>query len=85
MKKIEYVDEELFTTKEIEFSDEHYNLAEEIHSHYKSELYSKCTPIMVSSDQKSLVFAVNLGDKEKDIVAYERGDDLYKIKIEKAR
>jgi len=38
---------------------------------------------MVAKDEKSLMFCVNLGDKEKDRVAYECGKQSYKIIIEK--
>jgi hypothetical protein len=38
---------------------------------------------MVRPDKKSLVFCVNFGDKLQDRVAYERGDNMYKVIIEK--
>lgn len=40
---------------------------------------------MVSKDKQSLVFCVNSGDKLKGRVAYERGDNTYKIIIEKIK
>ena len=83
MKKLDYTDEKTFITETIEFSDEHYKLAENLHEQYKNDKLSECTPIMVRNDKKSLVFSVNLGDKLKDRVAYERGDNMYKVIIEK--
>lgn len=83
MKKLEYTDEYTFITEEVEFSKEHYELAKNLHKQYESELWSKCTPIMVRKDKQSLVFCVNFGDKLKDRVAYERGDNMYKVIIEK--
>jgi hypothetical protein len=83
MKKLEYTDEETFITEEIEFSDEHYELAENLHKQYESEILSKCSPIMVRKDKKSLIFCVNFGDKMKDRVAYENGDNMYRVVIEK--
>lgn len=83
MKKLEYTDESTFTKEEVEFNDEHYELAKNLYSHYESDMWSKCTPIMVRKDKKSLTFCVNLGDKSKDRLAYERGDNMYKVIIEK--
>ena len=83
MKKLEYIDEVTFIKEDVEFSDEHYNLAENLYKQYESELWSKWTPIMVRKDKQSLVFCVNFGDKLKDRVAYERGDNMYKVIIEK--
>lgn len=83
MKKLEYTDEATFITEEIEFSDEHYDFAKKIHEQYKNELLSKCSPLMVKSDKQSLLFCVNFGDKIKDRVAYERGDNTYRVIIEK--
>jgi hypothetical protein len=83
MKKIEYTDEATFITEEVEFSDEHYELAKNLHKQYESELWSKCTSIMVRKDKQSLVFCINFGDRLKDRVAYERGDNMYKVIIEK--
>ncbi len=85
MIKLEYTDEETFITEEIEFSEEQYNIATKLHEQYKSEYLSKCSPIIVRKDKKSLMFAVNLGDKQKDRAAYERGDDLYRVVIEKIK
>lgn len=83
MIKLEYTDESNFVTEEIEFSDEHYELAQNLHKQYESELYSECTPIMVRRDKKSLVFSVNFGDRLKDRVVYEHVDNMYKVIIEK--
>ena len=83
MMALQYTREEDFTTAVVEFTDEHYKLAENLRSLYKSEILSKCTPLMVAKDEKSLMFCVNLGDKEKDRVAYECGKQSYKIIIEK--
>ena len=83
MKKLEYTDESTFITEEVEFSDEHYEFAKNLHKQYESELLSKCTPIMVTKDKQSLVFCVNFGDRSKDRVAYECGDNMYKVIIEK--
>lgn len=51
MKKLEYTDEATFITEEVEFSDEHYELAKNLHKQYESDLWSKCTPIMVKKDK----------------------------------
>lgn len=85
MKKLEYIDEATFKSEIIEFTDEHYEIAEKLHKLYEDEdnLWSKCTPIFVKSDKKSLIFCINLGDKQKDRFKYERGDNLYRIIIEK--
>jgi hypothetical protein len=58
-------------------------LAKELHRQYESELLSKCTPIMVGSDKKSLIFCVNLADKNENRVAYECGDNIYRVVVEK--
>ena len=81
MKKLEYADEATFETEEIIFTDKHYNLAKKLHELYNDDL--RCSPLMVKNDKKSLVFVINLGDKTENRVAYERGDDSYKIIIEK--
>lgn len=81
--KLEYTDEATFVTENVEFGDEHYELSKNIHKQYESELLSKCSPIMVDKDKQSLIFCVNLGDKLNHRVAYERGDNIYRIKIEK--
>lgn len=87
MKKIEYTDESDFITREMEFEDEHYELATKLHEKYQDSLLSKCSPMLVRSkgDKKALLFCVNLGDRDNDRVAYERGDNLYRIIIEKIR
>ena len=54
---------------------------EELNKLYNDDL--RCSPLMVKNDKKSLVFAINLGDKIENRIAYERGDDIYKIIIEK--
>lgn len=85
MKKLEkegmvyliHTDEETFVTSAVEFREEHYSLAEDLHSLYDDDGLSKCTPIMVSNDKKSLLFCVNLNDR------IERGDNKYRIIIEK--
>lgn len=82
MIKLEYIDEVTFNTEEIEFSEEIYDIANKLYEQYQSES-SKCTPIMVGNDKKSLVFCVNLGDREKDRISYEKGDTLYRVVIEK--
>jgi hypothetical protein len=38
---------------------------------------------MVRKDKQSLVFCVNLGDRLKDRVSYENGDNMYRVIIEK--
>jgi hypothetical protein len=83
MKKIEYTDEKTFITEEVEFKNEHYDIAKNLHKQYESELCSECTPIMVRKDKQSLVFYVNFGDKLKDRIAYERGDNMYRVIIER--
>ncbi len=92
VKKLEYTDESTFITEEVKFSDEHYELAKNlrgsslnflVYKQYENELWSKCTPIMAREDKQSLVFCVNLGDKSRDRVAYERGDNKYRIIIER--
>lgn len=80
--KLKYTDEATFITETVEFTDEYYSIAKKLHEQYDSGL-SNCTPIMVREDKKSLVFCVNLGDRLKDSVAWERGDNLYKVIIEK--
>lgn len=85
--KMEYTDENTFITEKVEILDEIYEIADNLHKEYrpphKSDLCSKSTPIMVGKDKKSLVFCINLGDKQKDKVAYDKGDNLYRIRIEK--
>ena len=81
MIKLDYTDENTLVTEEVEFTDQHHQLAKDIHDLYKSELWTRCTPLIVGSDKKSLKFGYNLGDKEKDIAAYERGDNRYVITI----
>lgn len=83
MKQLEFTSEKDFKTEILEFEDEHYEIANKLHEQYKSELLSKCSPIMVGQDKQSLLFCVNLGDKLKDRGAYERGDNMYRIRIEK--
>lgn len=80
---LEYTDEKTFITENVEIPDEQYEIAVKLHEQYKSDLWSKCSPIMVRNDRQSLVFCVNLGDKLKDRVAYECGDNSYKVIIEK--
>ena len=82
MKQVNYASEATFKSELVEFPDEQYELAESLHKIYENELWSKCTPIMVRDDKKSLVFCVNLGDKEKDRVDYECGKNAYKVIIE---
>ena len=79
MEKLKYTDESTFITEEVEFSDEHYGLAKDLHKQYES----KCSPLIVGSDKQSLLFCVNFGDRSKDRVAYERGDNMYRVVIEK--
>ena len=50
MKKLEYIDELTFKSEDINFTDDHYKIAENLHSEY-SESY-RCSPIMVKSDKK---------------------------------
>jgi len=38
---------------------------------------------MVRNDKKSLVFSVNLGDRMKDRVAYERDGNIIKLLLKK--
>lgn len=83
MKKLEYTDEATFISEEIEFSDEHYELAKKLHKEYEDVLLLKCSPLMVKNDKKSLFFCVNLGDKSKDRVAYHSGVNVYRVIIEK--
>jgi hypothetical protein len=80
MKKLEYIDESTFITEEIEFSDEHYELAENLYKNFKDVSHS---PIMVKNDKKSLVFCLNLFDKSKDRVDTECGNNVYRVIIEK--
>lgn len=69
MIKLKYTEEDTFITEEIEFSDEHYELAKKLHKQFENQ-----SPIMVKNDKKSLVFCVNLSDEFKDI---------YRVVIEK--
>ena len=39
--------------------------------------------MIVKDDKKSLIFSIDLGDRDKDRVSYEIGDCRYKITIEK--
>lgn len=82
MKTLNYTPEATFITEKIEFSDEHYGIAETLHKQYESEIIGICSPIMVRDDKKSLVFLINLGDKNNR-VAFEIGKNKYKVIIEK--
>jgi len=83
MKKLEYISEATFKPEDVLFDEEHYKLTKDIHKRYESVLLSKCSPIIVRDDKKSLCFCINLGDKDKDRFAYENGDNKYRITIEK--
>ena len=83
--KLNYTDEATFITEICDFTEEHYTLAEQLHKQYESERLSECTPLMVRKDKQSLVFTINLGDRINNRVAYERGDHIYKVVIEKVK
>ena len=87
MVNLQYTDEGTFVTEDVEFGDEHYIFAKKLYEKYKYEadVPSTCTPLMVGSNKKSLMFGVNLGDRDKDRVAWERGDSLYRVIIEKIK
>ena len=82
MKTLDYTSEATFITEKVEFSDEHYGIAETLHKQYDSEIVGICSPIMVRDDKKSLVFCLNLGDKN-DRASFEIGKNKYKVIIEK--
>jgi len=73
--KMQYGDEETFVMEEIDIPDEQYGVAKELHT-----LFGNYGPIIVRKDKKSICFGVN---KATDRVARERGDNLYRITIEK--
>jgi hypothetical protein len=57
MVKLQYVDEVTFATEEIEFSDDMYAFAENLRQQYIHASF--CSPLMVGSDKKSLIFGVS--------------------------
>jgi len=73
--KLEYTDEKSFKSENIEFEDEHYEIAESLWNSIDHG-----SPIIVGADKKSLIFCVNRGKSRSD---RELGKNLYKIKIEK--
>jgi hypothetical protein len=72
MVKLDYTDEVTFKTEEIEFSDEHYEIAKELWLRFGT----KKIPIMVKNDKKSLIFCI---DKSED----SGENDIYRIIVEK--
>lgn len=73
MIKLKYTNEKTFITEDVEFTNEHYDLAKKIHMLYKQQdTKSLCTPIMVGNDKQSLIFGVNI-----------HSTDWYKVTIEK--
>jgi len=85
MVNLKYTDEETFITENVEFRDEHYGLAKKLHENYENDPLSICTPLIVRKDRESLVFAVNFGNRDIDRLAWERGDSLYRVIIEKIK
>ena len=78
---LQYTSEETFKTEDVEIPDEMYDIATSLHSIYKNEDYSKCTPLIIDKDKQSLKFKVNNRDRQKDRVAYELGIGDYIITI----
>lgn len=83
--KMDYYDEATFLKEEVEVPDEQYYVAEKLYESseklFQQQWYGKnYGPIMLSSDKKTLIFAINLGETRQD---REIGTNLYKIKIEK--
>jgi len=75
MKKFDYTDEATFTTESVEFEDEHVQIAEQL-----LNSIDNYGPLVVGKDKNSLVFGVNRGTTRLE---RERGDKLYRIRIEK--
>ncbi len=82
MKKLEYTDEATFLTEQVEFNEKQYSIAKNLHKSY-TRLSKNISPIMVGKDKKSLLFCINLDDRLVDRAAYENGDNIYRIIIEK--
>ena len=83
MKKLEYIDDKNFETEIVEFENEHYDVAEQIYIQCK-KLYDHVHPVIVSksNDKNSLIFGINLG---KTRLEQDRGDNTYRIRIEKVK
>jgi len=73
--KLEYTDEKSFKSENIEFDDDHYEIAESLWNSIDHG-----SSIIVGADKKSLIFCVNRG---KSRIDRELGRCLYKIRIEK--
>ena len=80
----EYTDEATFISEMVEIPDALCMLADKLHDEF-----GNYGPVILRSDKKSLSFAINTtksGDKTKDFnnrVVIERGDNLYRITVEK--
>lgn len=83
MKELKYFDERSFKSEDVQFTDDHYNLMENIHKLYERSDILKCTPIMVGNDKDSLIFCVNLSDRSSNVSDWESGKNIYRIKVEK--
>ena len=66
MKKLTYTDEETFRHEVIEFSDEHYDIANEIYSKFSQPLMLENIPLMVRKDKKSLFFFIRKRPNQKN-------------------
>lgn len=72
-----------FKEEEAFIPADQFHLAREIYNFLrnKDEFNERVTKMMPSEDG-SLIFAINLGDKE-DRVSYELGEDMYVIEVKK--
>lgn len=78
--KMEYIDDETFITEEVEIPDDQVRIANEMYN-----FFGNYGPVVIRNDKKSLCFGIS-EDKIKnpnDRLAIERGDNLYRITIEK--
>jgi hypothetical protein len=79
-----YYNEKTFKPELVYITDEHFQIAKNIHEIYSKELKLNVSPIMVANDKKSLLICVNMEHKE-DVdyrVKRECNEYLYKITIE---
>lgn len=73
--KMNYTDEESWKSEDVEINDQLYDIAKELH-----DKHGNYGPVILRKDKKSLSFGIN---KAIDRVERERGDNLYRITIEK--
>ena len=74
---IRNIREENFKKEIVNFTDEHFKLATDIHNHF-----GNYGPLIVSKEDDTLSFGVNLAINRHD---KEIGKNLYKIKIIKIK